>query len=142
MRANGTDGQYRYVDQDIADTPNVVQATWRPPPDGSSVDRNEKFKSTINCNVRLASPTPAVITVVCHSQSNLVQTCPPPPSPCPCPCPPHSLLNQLKSPPSPPPLHSYCDGGKNYKILENLLLSMDIQNYIQRTNFGCPLKET
>jgi hypothetical protein len=94
MRANGTDGQYRYVDQDALDLPNMlqvlktpfpfhlsnralfslqlhsliltrfIQATWRPPPDGSSVDRNEKFKSTINCNVRLANSIPAS----CHSR--------------------------------------------------------------------------
>ena len=31
-------------------------------------------------------------------------------------------------------VQTYCDGGRNYKILENLLLSMDVQ--VSRT---CPL---
>jgi hypothetical protein len=66
-------------------------------------------------------------------------------------------------------VQTYCDRGRNYNILENLLLSMDVQvaapvlarnqqrrairslrsfshfmrqNYVQRTNFGCPLKDT
>jgi hypothetical protein len=136
----------------------VHQATWRPPPDGSSVPRNEKYMSTINCNVRLASSSPPVVTAVCHSQVpfhaspnyplsiHLIHLLPKSSR--------HCQQSNLVS--------TYCDGGRNYNVLENLLLSMDVQvirdfvgccassflisaysqNYVQRTNFGCPLKDS